>query len=207
MYWNIDSKLKRKKIIELIISKCKVKFVIWMTICVLLDLFGVFLFVGSIIVFRGPETLEGKIAGPGTGMIFITIFVLISEGIRKKVLREFGSPYSKKEKEFIHLEKAGVEFGYHDIFARFETSMVLYQIYYEDIREINYDPKLMLLTITGKGQLTVYDDFHGNRINYNLSQRRFYSDSKYSFILATVEADKIVNEIKENIREENDYFR
>ena len=108
------------------------------------------------------------------------------------------------EKEFIHLEKAGVEFGYHDIFARFETSMDLYQIYYEDIREINYDPKLMLLTITGKGQLTVYDDFHENRINYNLSQRRFHSDSKYSFILATVEAEKIVDEIKEKIEEKNE---
>lgn len=196
MYCNIDYKLKKKKLLDLILSKNRKTFTVIMMICILLDILGIALFFASIIIFSGAKTFDGKIVGTLGGLIFLLVLILISECIRKKSIRKLGSPYSEMEKEFIHLEKAGIEFGYHDILNRFPTSVDLYQIYYEDINDIKYDSKLMLLSITGVAQLTVYDDFYAKRINHNLSQRRFYSDSEYSIILAFAEAEEIVEKIK-----------
>ena len=153
-------------------------------------------FFGSIIIFRGAEELDGKIVGTLAGSIFLFIFVIVSEFIRNKAIKGWGSPYSEMEKEFVHLEKAGVEFAYHDVLNRYPTSMDVYEIYYEDMNDLSYDPKLMLLSITGVAQLIVYDDFNGGRINHYKSQRRFYPESVYSFILATDEAENIIREIE-----------
>ena len=199
MYWNIDYKLKKKQLLNYIMSQEKNAFISAMVICVILDIIGVLLFLGSILVFTGAETLDGKIVGTLIGTIFLIVFVIVSEWIRKRTIMRLGSPYSEMEKEFIHFDKAGFEFGYHDTLDRFSTSMDLYQIYYEDINDINYLPELMLLTITGVAQLTVYDDFQTKRINHNMSQRKFYPDSKYSIIVACNEAENILNELNKKI--------
>lgn len=204
MYWNIDQKLKKKMLIEFIKGKNGIKYGIGVFCCILLDIIGVTLLVGSIIIFGTAAAIDGMVAGISAGVIFLIIPLIISRAIRRRTIVKLGAPYSEMTKEFLHLEKAGLEFGYHDILNRFDTSMDLYQIYYENIRDIDYDVKCMLLTVTGVGQLTVYDDFYEKRINHNLSQRKFYTDSKYSFILATQDAEKIISEINERIG--RDYY-
>lgn len=86
-YWNIDRKLKNKKLREFIFSQHKIGYTITMTICVMLDIIGTFLFLSSIIIFCGAEELDGKIVGTLAGSIFLFIFVIISEFIRNKAIK------------------------------------------------------------------------------------------------------------------------
>ena len=203
MYWNIDRKLKNRKLAALILSTDKVAFIITMTVCILLDAIGVFLLVLIGIMGCMTKTWDGIIiVSVLGGPLFCFILVTISEYIRRKVTLNLGQPHSERVREFIHLEKAGVEFGYHYlVYNTWPDSMNLYQICYEDINDISYDPELMMLTLTGVANLTAYDDFYSNRINYSLSQRQFYSDTKFFILLATPEAEKIVDEIKKRVAE------
>ena len=43
-YWNIDRKLKNKKLREFIFSEHKIGYTITMTVCVMLDIIGAFCF-------------------------------------------------------------------------------------------------------------------------------------------------------------------
>ncbi len=199
MYYHANDKLKRKMLIRYISNTYRIKFMACLVSCIMLLALGVFLFVGSVCVFGGSAGTEGMIVGILAGFIFFIIPTAFSMLIWHKTILNLGSPYSEMSKEFIHIEKAGVEFGYHDILNRFGTSMDLYQICFEDIQNMEYDAECMLFTLTGVAQLTVYDDFASERINFSMSQRKFYPDSKYSFLLAFDQAEEIIRKIKEKI--------
>lgn len=97
----------------------------------------------------------------------------IADLIRKKSIYRLGSPYSEMVNEILNLDTTGIEFWYRDTESRCLANMSVYHIDYDDIVNIAYDPDTMIFTLTGKGRLTVYDDFKNSRINDEKSQRRF----------------------------------
>lgn len=199
MYYYINSKLKERMLLSYIKREEKTKYNV--SIAIRSVLIGAAVVLFSVLMYFGilDGSTEGMILCFFTGIIFGAILVGSTVLIKKRTRFTLGSPYSKRSREFLNVDTMGVEFGYYDELSRYPTNMSVYQIYYEDIQKIEYREEDMMLTITGKGRLIVYDDFQIKRENYEKSQRKFYYDSKYSFILAFDKADEIRKQI-ENYR-------
>lgn len=56
-----------------------------------------------------------------------------------------------------------------------------------------FDETYNIVTIMGRGALIAYDDYSIGRINHRLSERKFYSDSCYSFILAFEDKEEFLD--------------
>lgn len=130
------------------------------------------------------------------GFIFGCIPFFIGQAIHTKSKKEYGRPFCRMTREFLCADDKGIQFGYHSTENKYTDSMDVYQILYEDINRVNFDSKHNIITIVGCGNLTAYDDYSTKRINHDLSGRKFYGDSCYSFILAFDEQDEFLKLLK-----------
>lgn len=131
-----------------------------------------------------PTALSFTAIGLLVGIVFGSIPLAIGQVIINRSKNECGRPYCRMSKEFLYVDDRGIQFGYHNTQNKYTASMDVYQISYEDLNRFNYDETHNIVSIMGCGELIAYDDYSTGRINRNLSGRKFYSDSWYSFILA-----------------------
>lgn len=198
MIYYANSKLKKQKLVTWIKKNRTQRYYISMTIQIVLFFIVIGIFCGLTYYGIQYESTDGIVLCLGVAVIFDGILLGMADLIKKKTILRLGRPYSKMESECVNLiDDIGLEFYYHDVLKNSQTTMDVYLIYYEDIMDLDYDEDTMLLTITGKAQLIVYDDFAHRRINQEKSQRRFYNDSKYSFILAFDDAKTILSNLTE----------
>ncbi|MBS6580220.1 MAG: hypothetical protein KH357_11470 [Clostridiales bacterium] len=198
MIYYANSKLKKQKLVTWIKKNRTQRYYISMTIQIVLFFIVIGIFCGLTYYGIQYESTDGIVLCLGVAVIFDGILLGMADLIKKKTILRLGRPYSKMESECVNLiDDIGLEFYYHDVLKNSQTTMDVYLIYYEDIMDLDYDEDTMLLTITGKAQLIVYDDFAHGRINQEKSQRRFYNDSKYSFILAFDDAKTILSNLTE----------
>ena len=198
MIYYANSKLKKQKLVTWIKKNRTQRYYISMTIQIVLFFIVIGIFCGLTYYGIQYESTDGIVLCLGVAVIFDGILLGMADLIKKKTILRLGRPYSKIESECVNLiDDIGLEFYYHDVLKNSQTTMDVYLIYYEDIMDLDYDEDTMLLTITGKAQLIVYDDFAHRRINQEKSQRRFYNDSKYSFILAFDDAKTILSNLTE----------
>ena len=113
-----------------------------------------------------------------------------------KAVLKCGKPFSIEEKESILIADEGIEFRYHDVETPFETSVSVYQILREDVRVIAIDDAVHVVTIIGKGNMTVYHDITTKKIDWTRSQRRFYEDSQMKILLAYENNDELIQRLK-----------
>ena len=59
-------------------------------------------------------------------------------------------------------------------------------------RKVNYDREFHIVTIIGEAELLAYDDYAGNRLNHQKSQRKFYNNSPYQILMSFDEEQEIV---------------
>lgn len=198
MIYYANSKLKKQKLVTWIKKNRTQRYYISMTIQIVLFFIVIGIFCGLTYYGIQYESTDGIVLCLGVAVIFDGILLGMADLIKKKTILRLGRPYSKMESECVNLiDDIGLEFYYHDVLKNSQITMDVYLIYYEDIMDLDYDEDTMLLTITGKAQLIVYDDFAHRRINQEKSQRRFYNDSKYSFILAFDDAKTILSNLTE----------
>ena len=158
---------------------------------------GCFLFVYLLADDSGQNNaFSSGMLGLIIGFIFGCIPFFIGQAIHTKSKKEYGRPFCRMTREFLYADDKGVQFGYHSTENKYTASMDVYQILYEDINRVNFDSKHNIITIVGCGNLTAYDDYSTKRINHNLSGRKFYGDSCYSFILAFDEQDEFLKLLK-----------
>ena len=196
MYYYINNKLKEEMLLSYIKKEEKTKYSASVVIQCILIAMAIALFCLLLCFGIQDGTGEGLILCLFMGIVLSAVLSGIAYLIKKKTRVRLGSPYSEMSKEFLNVDTMGIEFGYHDVLNRYTTSMDVYQIYYEDIQNLEYSSESGMLTITGKGNLIVYDDFYIKRENHEKSQRKFYNDSKYSFFLAFDGANEIINKIE-----------
>lgn len=144
----------------------------------------------------GHSALSSNAIGLITGFLFGLIPFSIGQVVYNKSKNEYGRPYCRMTNEYLCTDEKGIQFGYHSTENKYTESMDVYQILYEDITHIDFDEAHNIVTIVGSGELLVYDDISTKRINRQLSGRRFYSNSPYSFILAFEEQREFLDLIR-----------
>lgn len=163
----------------------------------ILKVFGGILTVVIALIFIVGSSFSsvGFVTGIGAGAIigFIPYCIGVSVGI--KAMYEYGAPFSREEKEYLLLSDDELEFGSSSVDNKYKESMDIYSISANAISAININGDI--LTIIGKGKLTSYDDITEKRINWENSQRKFYSNTPYPILLAFDEREEIVERIKE----------
>lgn len=99
-------------------------------------------------------TLVGILGGVGCGCVCAVFPFGIGMWIQTKAVREYGFPFSRREKEYLLLsEIEGIEFGFSDVDNIYAESMNIYSIRKEKVTAINLTGNI--LTIIGEGSLTV----------------------------------------------------
>ena len=197
-YYKFDRKLKKRMLSKWLNSQKKHKvnriigyalYAVAAAICV-----GCYVFVTSRATDIGqPRALSFGMIGFFVGVIFGSIPFAIGQAVINKSKKEYGRPYCRMTREFLYVDDKGIQFGYHNTENKYTASMDVYQILYEDINRVTYDETYNIVTIMGCGQLIAYDDYSSHRINKALSERKFYADSCYSFILAFEEQTEFLN--------------
>lgn len=149
----------------------------------------------SVALSIGSGGLEaGIVVGLGLGVIVGCIPFIIGNSIGLKAAMEYGTPFSKQEKEYLLLSEERVEFGFSNVDNKYKESMDIYSIDLDKITAVNINGNI--LTIIGEGQLLSYDDITNKRLNHVNSQRKFYSNTPYSIMLDFDERDEIIESIK-----------
>lgn len=188
-YYNFNSKIKKQMLSKWIKSQKKYKkgriianifYAIASIICI-----GCCVFITTQSNDVGQHmALSFTAIGLLVGCFFASIPFAIGQVIINKCKREYGRPYCRMTREFLYTDDEGIQFGYHSTENKYTASMDVYQILYEDINRVDFDEVYNIVTIMGCGELIAYDDYTTKRVNRRLSERKFYSDSCYSFILA-----------------------
>lgn len=203
-YYKFDPKLKKRMLSKWLNSQSKHKtnhivayilYAVALGICI--GCFGFVLLLSKDV--EQSQALTSATLGLSVGVILGIIPFAIGQTVYTKSKKEYGRPYCRMTREFLYVDDKGIQFGYHNTENRYTASMDVYQILYDDINRVTYDKTYNIVTIVGCGELIAYDDYPTHRINKALSERKFYADSCYSFILAfedQVEFLKLINSKK-----------
>ena len=116
--------------------------------------------------------------------------------IKRKAFNEFSFPFGNIEKECLKVYEDGIEYLYHNASSDFSESMDIYRIALEKINAVNYDREFHIVTIIGEAELLAYDDYAGNRLNHQKSQRKFYNNSPYQILMSFDEEQEIVQLVR-----------
>ena len=187
-----DQECKKKRVISHVFT------VIGLILCL-----GFTLFMGVSV-----NTVTGWAAGAGFGIFLGIIPFGIGNSIITTARAE--NEYSLMENEVLSLFDEGIELTfypgenryrmsgdtYRDILEK-EKRLAVYSIAKEELNAVNYDSKYGMIILIGKGNLTYYDDYFGNRINKEKSANNFHETSPFSFILPFEERDKIASLIRD----------
>ena len=194
IYYGIESKKKlylkawveSKKAYQ---SRCRLA---WLWYLAALGILAVCTGYPVYLVLIAGEYAAAILAGLGVGLVLAMIPFLIGQSVQAKAYRENAFPFLHREREYIKLYEDGVEVYYHDRDSLYEMSMDVYRIPGENIYGMKYDSQYHIFTITGVGELLSYDDYGNKRLNHRNSQRRFYSDSTFSFLTAFEEEETVL---------------
>lgn len=132
--------------------------------------------------------------GFGCGICFGCTPFIIGVAMNKNAVYEYGAPFSKREGEYLLIADNELEFGSSNVDNKYKNSMDIYSIQAKSISAINLNGNV--LTIIGEGKLTSYVDIVEKRINWRNSERRFYSDTPFSILLAYDEKEEIIDNVK-----------
>ena len=151
-------------------------------------------------LMSGEGASEGKgflfVIGLLTGLALGCIPFFIGRGLVNSGKNEYGRPYCRMTKEFLAIDDKVLQFGYNNTQDPNTQSMDVYEIPLVNINRVTFDPQYCMLTIFGRGALTVYDDYAAGVINPAKSQRTFLDNSPYSFILTCQERDEVIRLLK-----------
>ena len=150
--------------------------------------------------FDIPAPIIGALMGLAVG---VTPFI-IGQSIIATAKRGYGRPFSERSKEFIKLEADGLSYGYHPTRDASFEEMIVYQIPYQDIRGIHFDQDTKVLTILGRGTITVFDDLLMTCKSNDRSGKILHEGSAYQIMLANKSADQLVKLIEEKIARRQD---
>ena len=178
----VESKSDYKKKSGLAVVFRVVALVVWV-MCIIIP---------ALLLMGNDALFTGIIAGAIVGMIFSLIPFFIGGSIKRKAFREYSFPFGNIEKECIRIFEDGIEYLYHNASSRYSGSMDVYRVALENLNAVNYDKEFHIITIIGESELLAYDDYAGKRLNYQNSQRKFYSNSPYQIILSFDEEQQIV---------------
>jgi hypothetical protein len=139
-----------------------------------------------------PEKLATNLlAGAGVGVIIAAFPFGIGRGMIKSTIKECGNPFNMRSEKFINITEKGLQFGYHNLEERYAESVNVYQLLFEDMNAVRYDAEMCIITIIGSAELLVYDDLSMHRLNSIKSQRKFYGNTPYSFLLVIDEREEV----------------
>ena len=200
-YYKFDSELKKQMLKKWLNSQKNFRIArvvsIVFYIVALLVCIGFLLLVSLLSNDGGDNSaLSSNAIGLLVGIIFGLIPFSIGQVVYNKSKNEYGRPYCRMTNEYLCTDEKGIQFGYHSTENKYTESMDVYQILYEDINHIDFDEVHNIVTIVGTGELLVYDNFSTKRINRQLSGRRFYGNSSYSFISAFEEQREFLDLIR-----------
>lgn len=133
-------------------------------------------------------------AGVGVGVAMAVVPFAFARPISVKAKKSCGLQFTGRTQEHLILFEDGIEFFFHNVDSRYLESMDVYRIPIENLNAVNYDSNYYILTVIGQGELLSYDDYPSRRLNYQNSQRRFYSNSPYS-ILTAFDREKVAVDI------------
>lgn len=206
-YYKFDPKLKKRMLSKWLNSQSKHKrnrtiaYVLYAT--ALIICIGCYAFVTSRSADVGQsKALSFGVIGLLVGIVFGSIPFAVGQVVINKSKAEYGRPYCRMTHEFLYTDDKEVQFGYHNTENKYTASMDVYQILYDDINRVTYDETHCVVTIMGCGELIAYDDYSAHRINRALSERKFYTDSCYSFILAFEDRAEFLNLINSKKNQE-----
>lgn len=162
----------------------------------ILEIFGGILVVVFTVIFGAGFgfSISDIAIGFGVGIIIGCIPFIIGVSVGIKAIYEYGAPFSREEKEYLLISDDELEFGSSSVDNKYKESMDIYSISANAISAININGDI--LTIIGKGKLTSYDDITEKRINWENSQRKFYSNTPYPILLAFDEREEIEERVK-----------
>lgn len=162
----------------------------------ILEIFGGILVVVFTVIFGAGSgfSISDIAIGFGVGIIIGCIPFIIGVSVGIKAIYEYGAPFSREEKEYLLISDDELEFGSSNVDNKYKESMDIYSISAKAISAININGDI--LTIIGEGKLISYDDITEKRINWENSQRKFYSNTPYPILLAFDEREEIVERIK-----------
>ena len=159
----------------------------WLVNCLYAASIALFVFYASVPAFvflLGECNVAAIGAGFEVGFVVAVIPFAFAWAISVKAKRNCGSPYTKREEESSKVYEDGVECSYHNTDSRYVRSRDVYRIPVENINAVRFDEEYHIVTIIGEGEFLSYDDFPSKRLNHQNSQRRFYSNSPYSILMA-----------------------
>lgn len=205
-YYRFIPKLKNQMLRKWLNSQrkykgCRMIAYIFYTIGYVVFACFVLLFVVLSLDLPADTRFTNILLGIGAGFILGFIPWIIGNSIHNKAQKEYGRPYCRMKREFLYSDDEGIQFGYSNTENKYTASMDVYQILYKDITGIRFDERFNMVYIRGEGALIVYDDYANGRIHHALSDRRFYSDTEYSFILAFEEQEEFINLVKQKMEE------
>lgn len=152
--------------------------------------------IGQTVLLWDEETIVTDLfGGLAAGLVVAAIPFFISQSIKVKAIKEYGFPFVKMEQECLILYDDGLEFLYHNNSNQYSESMDVYRIAKENINAVRYDSIYSVITIIGEGELIAYDDYVSKRVNHQNSQRKFYGNSPYTFMISFDNDKKIVEAI------------
>lgn len=187
------------------ILSCRIRIIIGRT----LQIIGCVIFVGlsiaSFIYFSITDELRvGLLCGSGMGAVLGIIPFAIGQSIGIKAREKYGSPYIEMEKETIIISDQCVKFIYCDKENIYVDSRDVYTIKNENINAVNYNAEFNIVTIIGKGELISYDNILTKKIVPEKSQRKFYSNSPYCFMLSFDNKDEILEMLKSKVKRQEE---
>lgn len=156
------------------------------------------------VLFASRSNVSAADAGvpiPVIGLLFGAVLgvipFLIGQSTIVKARKKYGRPFVGRTNEFFRLGEDGLRYGYHPVNTYGFEGMNVYQISYSDIRGVHFDKETNVLSIMGRGSITVFDDLMMTIPNEELSGKRFYDNSDYQIMLATTNSQQIVDYLKD----------
>lgn len=150
----------------------------WLVNCLYAASIALFVFYASVPAFvflLGECNVAAIGAGFEVGFVVAVIPFAFARAISVK---------AKREEESLKVYEDGVEFSFYNTDSRYVRSRDVYRIPVENINAVRFDEEYHIVTIIGEGEFLSYDDFPSKRLNHQNSQRRFYSNSPYSILMA-----------------------
>lgn len=119
-----------------------------------------------------------------TGLICSFLPFCLAYVTKMQAIRHVGKPFSAMKEMFLYSNRSGIQFGYHDRYDRkWNNSMIVHQIAYENIHHVEVDQKYKMLTVIGRTERIEYIDMVADRIAYRFTNGQFGDTASFSFFI------------------------
>lgn len=147
----------------------------------------------------GFEDLVGFFAILATCVIFALVILSIGAIIRNQAKTKLGKPYECMGRMFLFSNPSGIQFGYHDRYDhKNETSAIVHQIAYPNIRWVDVNEQKHLVTVYGSTERVEYENLMTNRIAHSFTDGQLGDRGSFSFFLCFDDQEAFFNNLKEH---------